>query len=57
VFKHLSPGQRAAFFLRYKTDLPIKEVAHLMGTSPGVVRIHLFRARRTLANLLGNDDD
>ena len=57
VLGHLSPGQRAAFFLRYKTDLPIKEVAHLMGTSPGVVRLHLFRARRTLANLLRSDDD
>ena len=57
VFGHLSPGQRAATFLRFQADLPIKEVAHLMGTSPGVVRIHLFRARRTLANLLGNDSD
>ena len=57
VLGHLSPGQRASVFLRYHADLPIKEVAHLMGTSPGVVRIHLFRARRTLANLLGSDDD
>ena len=57
AFGHLSPGQRAAVFLRYQEILPIKEVAHLMGTSPGVVRIHLFRARHTLANLLGDDDD
>ena len=57
VFGHLSPGQRAAVFLRFQADLPTKEVAQLMGTSPGVVRIHLFRARRTLKTLLGGGDD
>jgi RNA polymerase sigma factor (sigma-70 family) len=57
VFEHLSAGQRAAVYLRFQADLPIKEVAELMGTSPGAARIHLFRARRTLAKLLGHDDD
>lgn len=32
---HLSPGQRAAVFLRYQADLPIADVARLMGTSSG----------------------
>lgn len=57
AFRNLSPGQRAAVFLRYQADLPVEEVAKLMGTSSGVVRIHLLRARRKLAVLLGDDDD
>jgi RNA polymerase sigma-70 factor (ECF subfamily) len=57
AFTHLSPGQRAAVYLRYQADLPVAEVARLMGTSSGTVRIHLLRARRTLARLLGGDDD
>ena len=56
AFSHLSPGQRAAVYLRYEADLPVAEVARLMGTSSGTVRIHLLRARRTLAALLGDDD-
>ena len=52
----LSPGQRAAVFLRYQADLPIAEVARLMGTSSAVVRVHLMRGRRRLAQLLGDDD-
>ncbi|HZB02599.1 MAG TPA: sigma-70 region 4 domain-containing protein, partial [Actinomycetota bacterium] len=52
----LSPGQRAAVFLRYQADLPVAEVARLMGTSSAVVRVHLMRGRRRLAELLGDDD-
>jgi RNA polymerase sigma-70 factor (ECF subfamily) len=55
--RELSAGQRAAVFLRYQADLPVEEVAKLMGTSSGVVRIHLFRARKKLARLLGGEDD
>jgi RNA polymerase sigma-70 factor (ECF subfamily) len=53
----LSPGQRAAIFLRYQADLPVAEVARLMGTSSAVVRVHLMRGRRRLAELLGEEDD
>jgi RNA polymerase sigma-70 factor (ECF subfamily) len=53
----LSTGQRAAVFLRYQADLPVSEVARLMGTSSAVVRVHLMRGRRRLAELLGGDDD
>jgi RNA polymerase sigma-70 factor (ECF subfamily) len=53
----LSPGQRAAVFLRYQADLPVAEVARLMGTSSAVVRVHLMRGRRRLAERLGEDDD
>lgn len=57
AFAHLSPGQRAAVFLRYQADLPVAEVARLMGTTSGTVRIHLLRARRKLATFLGDEDD
>jgi RNA polymerase sigma-70 factor (ECF subfamily) len=57
AIRHLSPGQRAAVFLRYQADLPVAEVARLMGTSSAVVRVHLMRGRRRLAELLGEDDD
>jgi RNA polymerase sigma-70 factor (ECF subfamily) len=53
----LSPGQRAAIYLRYQADLPVAEVARLMGTSSAVVRVHLMRGRRRLAELLGEEDD
>ncbi|MFL5797284.1 MAG: RNA polymerase sigma factor [Actinomycetota bacterium] len=57
ALRRLSPGQRAAVFLRYQADLPVDEVARLMGTSSGVVRIHLLRGRRKLAAMLRDDDD
>jgi RNA polymerase sigma-70 factor (ECF subfamily) len=57
ALRTLSPGQRAAVFLRYQADLPVAEVARLMGTSSAVVRVHLMRGRRRLAELLGGDDD
>jgi RNA polymerase sigma-70 factor (ECF subfamily) len=56
VLRTLSPGQRAAVFLRYQADLPVAEVARLMGTSSAVVRVHLMRGRRRLAELMGDDD-
>jgi RNA polymerase sigma-70 factor (ECF subfamily) len=57
AMRALSPGQRAAVFLRYQGDLPVAEVARLMGTSSAVVRVHLMRGRRRLAELLGDGDD
>ena len=57
AMRSLSPGQRAAVFLRYHVDLPVAEVARLMGTSSAVVRVHLMRGRRKLAELLGEEDD
>lgn len=56
ALRALSPGQRAAVFLRYHAGLPVSEVARLMGTSSAVVRVHLMRGRRRLADLLGDDD-
>jgi RNA polymerase sigma factor (sigma-70 family) len=58
ALRHLSPGQRAAVYLRYQGDLPVARIADLMGTSSAAVRVHLMRGRRRLAELIpGGDDD
>jgi RNA polymerase sigma factor (sigma-70 family) len=56
ALRHLSPGQRAAVYLRYQGDLPVGKIADLMGTSSAVVRVHLLRGRRRLAELIPGDD-
>ena len=57
ALRYLSPNQRAAVYLRYQADLPVDEVAHLIGTSSAAVRVHLTRGRRKLAELLPEVDD
>ena len=56
ALKELSPAQRAAVYLHYRADMPVREVADLMGTSSAAVKVHLMRGRRRLAALLGQDD-
>jgi len=46
AIRQLSPSQRAAVFLHCQADLPVREVARLMGTSAAAVRVHLIRGRR-----------
>ena len=40
----LSAQQKVIFRLRLLEDLPLEEIARLMGLRPGTVRAHLFRA-------------
>jgi RNA polymerase sigma-70 factor, ECF subfamily len=56
ALRSLSPAQRAAVYLHYRADLPVREVARLMGTSSAAVKVHLFRGRRRLAELLGEEE-
>jgi RNA polymerase sigma factor (sigma-70 family) len=51
----LSDRQRAAVVLHYYADRPVKEVADLLGTTASAVSVHLFRARKNLRDLLGDD--
>ena len=51
----LPERQRAAVVLHYYADRPVKEAARIMGTSPAAVGVHLFRARKQLGELLGDD--
>jgi len=56
ALRQLSPAQRAAVVMHYEADLPVHEVARRMGTSAGAVKVHLFRGRRRLRELLGDDE-
>jgi len=51
----LSDRQRAAVVLHYYADRPVKEVAELLGSTTAAVSVHLFRARKHLRDLLGDD--
>lgn len=45
----LPPRQRAAVVLYYFEDLPVAEVADVLGMTPSAVKVSLFRARKALA--------
>ena len=48
----LAPMQKAAVVLHYYDDLPVLEVARILGVSESTVKQHLHRARARLAQLL-----
>jgi RNA polymerase sigma-70 factor, ECF subfamily len=56
ALRGLSPSQRAAIVLHYEEDLPVKQVARLMGSTSGAVRVHLHAGRRRLRTLLGSEE-
>lgn len=53
----LSPNQRAAVLLHDLEGFTGHEVARLLGISAATVRVHLFRGRRRLRELLGTEED
>ena len=53
----LSPNQRAAVLLHDLDGFPGREVAALLGMSAPTVRVHLFRGRKRLRELLGAEED
>ncbi len=52
----LSPNQRAAVLLSDLEGFPTREVATLLGVSAATVRVHLFRGRHRLRDLLGTEE-
>lgn len=50
-------GQRTAVILFYFEDLPVAEIARVMECSASTVKVHLHRARTTLARLLKEEAD
>jgi RNA polymerase sigma-70 factor (ECF subfamily) len=56
ALRRLSPNQRAAIVLHYYVDLPVKEIARALGISPATVKVHLFRGRGRLRDLLGGEE-
>lgn len=57
VLRQLSPSQRAVAYLHYQADQPVTVVANLLGISSAAVRVHLYRARRRLRELLEESAD
>lgn len=49
VLERLSSDHRAILVLRDVGDLPVEEVAHRLGVSPGTVKSRLHRARAAFA--------
>ena len=53
--QELAPMQRAAVALYYLDDQPVREIARTLQVSESTVKQHLLRARRRLADLLGEE--
>jgi RNA polymerase sigma-70 factor (ECF subfamily) len=51
----LPPQQRAAVVLFYFEDQPISEIADILGCAPSTAKVHLHKARRRLAERLGQE--
>jgi DNA-directed RNA polymerase specialized sigma24 family protein len=51
--RRLPPAQRAAVVLFYFEDGPVSEVAQILGCADSTAKAHLHKARRRLAELLG----
>jgi RNA polymerase sigma factor (sigma-70 family) len=53
----LPPRQRAAIALHYYEGRPLTEVASLLGCSHSTAKVHLFKARQRLAQLLNETEE
>jgi RNA polymerase sigma-70 factor (ECF subfamily) len=51
----LPPRQRAVIALHYLEDMPVSEVADIVGCSTSTVSVHLHRARHRLAEIVGEE--
>lgn len=52
----LPSRQREVTVLRYYLGMDVGEIAGTLGVNEGTVKTQLFRARRALATILGEDD-
>ena len=55
AIRTLSGAQRAAIVLFYFEDRPVAQVAAILDCSSATARVHLHRARKRLAELLGEE--
>ncbi len=56
LLSSLAPRQRTAAALYYLDDLPVAEIAALMGCTDGTVKSHLHAARSAVAHVLQEND-
>jgi len=52
AMEHLRPEYREVVALRYREELPVEEIALVMGIPAGTVKTYLFRARKEMAELM-----
>jgi RNA polymerase sigma factor (sigma-70 family) len=57
ALRRISRRQREVTVLRYYLGMDVAEIAGVLGVSDGTVKTQLFRARRALAELLGEEED
>jgi RNA polymerase sigma-70 factor, ECF subfamily len=57
ALRHLSPKQRAAVVLHHAAGYPLRDVAAILGSTQGAVKVHLSRARSRLRDLLAEEDE
>ncbi len=55
ALRELPARQRSAVVLHYVADLPVREVASILGVTTGSIKVHLSRGRQRLRELLGED--
>ena len=55
--RELSPRQRACLFLHYYAGDPPRDIARMIGSTQSAVRVHLFRGRARLAEILDGEPD
>jgi RNA polymerase sigma-70 factor (ECF subfamily) len=53
AIRQLPASQRAAVALFYLEDRPVGDIARILGCSEATAKVHLHRARRRLAEILG----
>jgi RNA polymerase sigma-70 factor (ECF subfamily) len=56
ALRKLSPKQRSAVVLHHAAGYPLREVAAILGSTTGAVKVHLARGRRRLRQLLEDDN-
>jgi RNA polymerase sigma-70 factor (ECF subfamily) len=56
ALQRLSPKQRTSVVLHHAAGYPLREVAAIIGSSPGAVKVHLLRGRRRLRELLQEEE-
>lgn len=57
LLARLSPKQRGALVLHYYVGYSVKEIAEILGSTSGAVKVHLSSGRKRLRNMLEEDHD
>lgn len=57
ALQQLSRSQRAAVVLHHYAGYSTREIAVILGSTASAVRVHLYRGRKKLRELLEEDDD